>query len=787
MDDPNISLWDWLAQEFKQAQVRRTALFGLALLFVGWGILAILITGFDNGNGLVLFVLGTIFAVAGILYPIPTDSSEAIASIIYGLAARDSSIAHADSDETSSGASIPATESKPVGLWIIRFPCAVCFALFAQWVKDVQPYGTDASQSTGWILYCLSAGFAIWSLIAGDLRFPLATGDGDHKRGVLPAFHLPQWICLISAIAFAALAYLSFTIYFDPMPCLFLFFASLYWILAMTDIVKNEQVEIFASVHAFSERIRSWIRSWAEGCKISPWSLFCMTVFIGLVLLRTYQLDAVPPEMTSDHAEKLLDVSGIMEGRPYIFFANNGGREPLEFYLVALVETLFGTGVTFFSLKIVSVADGILALPFVYFLGKELAGRRAGLLGMVLVGVGFWPDVISRIGLRFPLSPLFSAITLYFFLRALRRKEWNSFIWAGFAMGIGLNGYTTMRIMPFVLALATLLFICSPAAKNSRGWALAGLGVAIASASILFLPMLRFASLYPNDFILRTITRIAPIGGAVADPIGTILSNTLIALRMFSENDGVGWFNLVPLRPALDFVTGAFFHLGVILAVGFAIRRRSWESAFLVLAIPILLLPSILALALPSENPSLTRASAAIPVVFLVAALALLVFADFLHRRFTPRWGWIAGIFVSLLVGFGAVQNLDLTLGKFPDVYRQNCENASEVGSLIKSFAGIENSFDAVHIIPYPYWVDGRLVSIYAGQPKMNFEIHAKDLAKYSTAGKMTIFVLYAKDSESLNALRTKFPLGSWKTIPSAYPGKDFVTFLVPPDPGVRS
>ncbi len=56
--------------------------------------------------------------------------------------------------------------------------------------------------------------------------------------------------------------------------------------------------------------------------------------------------------MTSDHAEKLRDINHILNGDSMIFFANNGGREPIHFYLSAMLVKVFGTGMNFFTLKL---------------------------------------------------------------------------------------------------------------------------------------------------------------------------------------------------------------------------------------------------------------------------------------------------------------------------------------------------------------------------------------------------------------------------------------------------
>ena len=41
--------------------------------------------------------------------------------------------------------------------------------------------------------------------------------------------------------------------------------------------------------------------------------------------LRAVDLASTPPEMTSDHIEKLLDALRVSEGYRTVFFGNNGG------------------------------------------------------------------------------------------------------------------------------------------------------------------------------------------------------------------------------------------------------------------------------------------------------------------------------------------------------------------------------------------------------------------------------------------------------------------------------
>src|SRR5262249_29924966 len=146
-------------------------------------------------------------------------------------------------------------------------------------------------------------------------------------------------------------------------------------------------------------------------------------VLVGLVLVigsyfRFSQLASIPPEMTSDHVEKLFDVHDLVDNaKHWVYFERNTGRELIQFYFAAAIIYFFQTGFTHLTLKITSSVASFLMLPTMFFLGWELEDKRFGLLAMSMAAVSFWATAIGRVGLRFPLTPLFVAPALLFLLR----------------------------------------------------------------------------------------------------------------------------------------------------------------------------------------------------------------------------------------------------------------------------------------------------------------------------------------------------------------------------------
>ncbi|HEX8991831.1 MAG TPA: glycosyltransferase family 39 protein [Anaerolineales bacterium] len=541
-----------------------------------------------------------------------------------------------------------------------------------------------------------------------------------------------------------------------------------------------------AGAPALWGRLRSFLgqRSWQ--IRIDGRILMVLAVVAVVVFFRVYHLQQTPAEPFSDHAEKILDVFDISQGKTHIFFPRNTGREGFQMYWTLLMSWIFGTGLTFLTLKIGTIAIGLLTLPFIYLLGKEVAGQRVGLLAFLLAGIGYWPNVIARIGLRFPLYPMFVAPMMFFLVRGLRTRRRNDFILSGIFLGLGLHGYSPFRIVPFLVVLAILLYVLHAQSKGARQDAVLWLVITGLASFLVFLPLLRYAAANPDMFSYRALTRLGSVEQPLPAPVGTILlSNTWNGIRMFNWNDGVIWVHSVPNRPALDIVTGALFLIGVVLLLVRYIRERHWLDLFLLSSVAVLVLPSILSLAFPDENPSLNRTAGAIVPVFVIAALAL----DGLIRLLLSKSGsrfWAYTLPGVLLLWTGA-QNFDLVFHQFDQQFRNNAWNTSDMGVLIEQFRAQFGETDTVWIVPFPYWVDTRLPGIYAGIPNRDFAMWPDQLSQTVPVAGPKLFMVKANlqdpsqnDQKSLDLLKQLYPQGTRTLQRSPIPNHDFWTFFVP-------
>jgi hypothetical protein len=519
---------------------------------------------------------------------------------------------------------------------------------------------------------------------------------------------------------------------------------------------------------------------------ISRWTLLLLVATALVFFFRFTQTATVPPEPFSDHAEKIFDVYDVSQGQTKVFFTRNTGREAFQMYWTLLVAKLFGTGLSFLSLKLGTAILGFLTLPFIYLLGKEIGGPRVGLFAFLLVGIGYWPNVISRVGLRFPLYPLFVAPTLFFLLRGLRTRNRNDFLLSGLFLGIGLHGYSPMRIVPFVILIAFIMYWFHSQSNGARKELPIWLMMLALVSVFVFLPLMRYWLEDPATFGFRAFTRLGSVEQPLPGPAYQIFfSNLWNALRMFNYDDGEIWVHSVTHRPALDIVSAALFLIGVVLVVVRYLRNRHWLDLFLLVSVPLLLMPSILSLAFPAENPALNRAGGAYIPAFILAAMALDGLLTSFGRggiRSLLTWGLAGVLFLA-----SASQNYDLVFNQYYTYFRNGSWNSSDMGKVIQEYEQVHGNAENVWIVPFPHWVDTRLPAVWAGIPNRDLAVWRENLPGTVEFAGPKLFMVKAdvenpdvNDQETLNVLESLYPNGQLRMFDSDVPGHDFWIYSVP-------
>jgi hypothetical protein len=678
--------------------------------------------------------------------------------------------------DANNATGLPVAEARGLGLagvfagvWSLLPLAIVLFGIIAQFSLE----SDNRHPVLAIFLYGAAAALMVWQMIAGKWVLPSAPEEVLDRATAVPFRRSPGIIALLLIpICFMLFSGNRFSeINLAAWLALVLFFLSAFW----------ERPDLLWQT--FKAAVRGFLKQPVFNVRITPWAALLL-VCTGLVLFfRLHALNEVPGEMFSDHAEKLLDVSGVLNGNHLIFFPRNTGREAVQMYLTAAVGVLGGTGLSFISLKIGTALAGLLALPFIYLIGKRVGGRWVGLFALLLCGIAYWPNVISRVGLRFPLYPLFAAPAIYFLIRGFQDRSRNSLLLAGLMIGLGMHGYSPFRIVPLLVLMAFIIYFAFCRSDEERSKLGLNFLLLALAALIVFLPLMKYMTEDPVNFAERAFSRLGSVERPLPGPLLEIFfTNSWKALIMFFQDNGNIWVHSVVGRPALDVVTAVFYFLGSINIAARFLRKRNWLDLFLLLSVPVLILPSILSLAFPEENPSLNRTAGAIIPVFVITAYGLVSFVQTLAARIQRKRGMaVTGLAIVFLLSMSINQNYDLVFTQFHRQFMAGALNTSEIGSVIRSFEEMGGSPDTAYVIPYPYWVDTRLVGINAGYPTRDFALFPENFATTLGDARIKLFIFNPEDQANLEIIKEMYPRGILSTYSARVQGKNFLIYLVPP------
>jgi sugar lactone lactonase YvrE len=196
------------------------------------------------------------------------------------------------------------------------------------------------------------------------------------------------------------------------------------------------------------------------------------------LVLRLVNLEYMPG-IFGDEGERGMDARAINEGgRVNIFGYGWWGVPNLYFYLVSIMLRIFGD--TMIGDRMLSVISGVLAVWFVYKIGRLLWGPRAGLIAGILLAVSPLALQFSRLaGESTPTGTLWAG-GFYFLFRALRYRRWSDWALAGALWGFSLYFYAAGKLIIPIAALAALYCLVRWARhgdffkRYAPGWVLLG-------------------------------------------------------------------------------------------------------------------------------------------------------------------------------------------------------------------------------------------------------------------------------------------------------------------------
>ena len=157
---------------------------------------------------------------------------------------------------------------------------------------------------------------------------------------------------------------------------------------------------------------------------------------------------------------------------------------PLYFLLVHFWFQL--VGYSEFTARLLSAIVGIIAIPAMYVLGKELYNRRVGLIAAAFTTFNFYNIFYSQEARGYIFAFLFTCISFIFFIRALRDPSWKT----GFWYGIVTSSLVYTHYYGFFIVLSQIVIVLILLTRESLKRFLMCFGIAFSLMFILYLPWL---------------------------------------------------------------------------------------------------------------------------------------------------------------------------------------------------------------------------------------------------------------------------------------------------------
>ncbi len=633
-----------------------------------------------------------------------------------------------------------------------------------------------------------------------------------------------RWVLALLATVLSGITWIGTTDNTFQTPTFYIWLASVFcWSIVFAPLDFN----IFEWTTGAIDRLRAF--HWHKYIAV----ILALAIILGFAsYFRFHRLAEHPLEMTDDHVEKILDAGRVRDGARNIFFANNGGREPMQMYLIALASYLPNLGINHDTIKFVSSVESLLTIPILFWMGYALlegeSKRRRLLVGLVLAGlvaVSYWHVAITRQGLRIPLTPLVVALHLIYLMRGVRHNRRVDFIIAGLILGFGLYTYQAVRMLPIViLAVVAVAIVFNAKTMKDRLNYILNLCVLVAISFSAFLPMFHYSVENPELFWRRTTGRL--LGDDViqetlddgtliyrdATPqerfdaflgnVPTIANNIRNVLLMFNWEGDVATISGVSTRPAMDVLSATLLIVGLSAWLAFAIRRQDsvyWLIPFIAF---LMLLPSALSIAFPHENPSHTRTTGAIPLIYFISAFPLALFIEQVLDRFN-NWG---GKLVSGIVCIGIVlgsfnANRYLYFDIYPQRYEESFHPYSDAGRYLYGYVLTGGAYGNAFLIGYEHWWSHRAIGLEGGLeeywtggivPYVNGQYSTDPIVQAIYTGLETsgtfqfrpdadlLFFFSPNDEATANALQSLFPSGIATERETYNPNDTFMVYEVP-------
>jgi uncharacterized membrane protein len=245
------------------------------------------------------------------------------------------------------------------------------------------------------------------------------------------------------------------------------------------------------------------------GRKITKYNVALLTIVLIGLLFRIYDLGTQSiwlDEAFSVALAKMTLPQMVQAAAPDV-------HPPLYYFLLHYWIIVFGTSES--AVRLLSVLFGVLAIPMIYVVGRQLFNKEAGLVAALILALSSLNIYYSQETRMYSLMVLLALLSMYFFWRFLQQRSLVSSV--GYVLSTTLLVYTHYYGWFVVIAqniyVVTLLLLSKHRAYRLRDWV-----VLQAIVVVLFVPWMAV--------LVNQILRREAAAALVAPPTTTILIYT---------------------------------------------------------------------------------------------------------------------------------------------------------------------------------------------------------------------------------------------------------------------
>lgn len=321
-------------------------------------------------------------------------------------------------------------------------------------------------------------------------------------------------------------------------------------------------------------------------------------------------------------------------------------------YHLALAAGVALLGPTATALRLPNALAGGLAVAVTYLAGRELFGRRVGLVASGLLAVSHMHVHMSRTAHGQAFDTLLAAGVVLGLARGIRL---GSALWmalAGVGLGLAQYFYVGARVIDVIAVGFVVLLAVLDRDTLKRAWR--GLAVAVGAAVVTAIPMVVWALRRPDDYLTRLNATGFVQTGALAEraaedssALGAFFGQAARALTVPIAYPAISFYDAT--IPMLDLAVGAMTVLGVAWALA---HLRDWRYQLLLSGVA----GGLLVLSLGNlVTVAAYRITVVMPFLVILAAVALVTLVS---RGLgglgmpTRRWEGVLAVIVAAIAGY---------------------------------------------------------------------------------------------------------------------------------------